>query len=89
VKRPAELRNNSTGLTQAKGGITMAQATNSLSQSTFQPISASAVHMLARLAAKKAVKEQMRAEGRRMTLVLPAEINAKANEYLALDRCLR
>jgi hypothetical protein len=64
-------------------------ATNSLPQSaldTFQPISASAVYVLARLAAKKAVKEQLRAEGRRLTLVLPAEINAKANEYLALHQ---
>jgi hypothetical protein len=67
----------------------MAQAIKTLSQSTldtFQPISASAVHMLARLAAKKAVKEQMRAEGRRLTLVLPAEINTKTNEYLALHQ---
>jgi hypothetical protein len=48
---------------------------------TFQPISAS--HVLARLAAKKAVKEQMRAEGRRVTLVLPAEIAHKANKFLA------
>jgi hypothetical protein len=65
----------------------MAKATNSLPQSTldtFQPISASAVHILARLAAKKAVKEQLRSEGRRMTLVLPAEINTKAAAYLAL-----
>jgi hypothetical protein len=65
----------------------MAQASISLSQSnldTFQPISASAVHMLARSAAKKAVREQMRAEGRRMTLVLPAEIKQQANAYLAL-----
>jgi hypothetical protein len=65
----------------------MAQATNSLPHSaldTLQTISASAVHVLARSAAKKAVKEQMRAEGRRMTLVLPAEITLKTNEYLAL-----
>jgi hypothetical protein len=65
----------------------MAQASNSLSQpvlDTFQPISASAVHVLARLAAKKAVTEQFRAEGRRVTLIPPAEINAKTSEYLAL-----
>ena len=65
----------------------MAEATNSLPQSTldtFQPISAQAVFILARLAAKKAVKEQLRSEGRRLTLVFPAEITAKANEYLAL-----
>jgi hypothetical protein len=63
----------------------MAQATHSLPQSTldtFQPISASAVQMLARLAAKKAVTEQLRAEGRRVTLISPAEINAKVRAYL-------
>jgi hypothetical protein len=51
-------------------------ATNSLPQSTldtFQPVSASAVHVLARLAAKKGV---------RVSLVKPAEINIRANEYL-------
>jgi NAD(P)-dependent dehydrogenase (short-subunit alcohol dehydrogenase family) len=65
----------------------MAQASNSLPQSTlntFQPIGASAVHVLARLAAKKAVKEQLRDEGVRVSLVLPREINTKAVEYLAL-----
>ena len=63
----------------------MAQATNSLPQSTFdtfQPISASAVHVLARLAARKAVQEQLRSEGVRVTLVKPAEISAKAQVYL-------
>ena len=50
---------------------------------TFQPISASAVHVLARLAARKAVKEQLRADGVRPTLVKPAEISARANEYLS------
>jgi hypothetical protein len=62
-------------------------ATNNLPQSTLdtsRPISASAVHVLARLAAKKAVTEQFRAEGRRVTLIPPAEINAKTREYLAL-----
>ena len=59
-------------------------ATNSL-QSTldaFQPISASAVHVLARLAARKAVTEQLRAQGVRVSLVKPAEISAKAQVYL-------
>ena len=62
-------------------------ATNSLPQSTFdtfQPVSASAVYVLARLAAKKAVKEQLRDAGVRVSLVLPREINTKAAEYLAL-----
>jgi hypothetical protein len=63
----------------------MAQASNSLSRpvlDTFQPISASAVHVLARLAAKKAVQEQLRSEGVRVSLVKPAEISVRANEYL-------
>jgi hypothetical protein len=48
----------------------------------FQPISASAVHVLARLAARKAVKEELRAEGVRPSLVKPAEISARARAYL-------
>ena len=50
---------------------------------TFQPISASAVHVLARLAARKAVQEELRAQGVRVTLVKPAEISVRANEYLS------
>jgi hypothetical protein len=64
----------------------MAQATNSLPQSTldtFQPISASAVHVLARLAAKRAVQEQLRADGVRVTLVPPRVISEQAQRYLA------
>jgi hypothetical protein len=55
----------------------MAEATNSLPQSTFQPVSASAVHVLARMAARRAVQEQLRADGVRVSLVKPAEITAK------------
>ena len=61
-------------------------ATNSLPQSTletFQPISASAVHVLARMAARRAVQEELRSEGVRVSLVKPAEISAKAQSYLA------
>jgi hypothetical protein len=58
-------------------------ATNSLPQSTFQPISASAVHVLARMAARRAVQEQLRSQGVRVTLVKPAEISARARVYLA------
>jgi hypothetical protein len=59
-------------------------ATNSLPQlNTFQPISALAVHVLARLAARKAVQEQLRSEGVRVSLVPPREISAKAQVYLA------
>jgi hypothetical protein len=60
-------------------------ARSSLSQSTldtFQPISASAVHVLARLAAKKAVQEELRSQGVRVSLVKPAEISVKAQAYL-------
>jgi hypothetical protein len=64
----------------------MAQAIDSLTQSTldtFQPISASAVHVLARLAARKAVQEELRSQGVRVSLVPPAEISARAQVYLA------
>jgi hypothetical protein len=63
----------------------MAQAFNSLSQSTldtFRPISSSAVHVLARMAAKRQVQEQLRAQGVRVTLVPPREIAEKAKAYL-------
>jgi hypothetical protein len=75
-------------------------ATHSLPQSTldtFQPVSASAVHVLARMAAKRAVTEQLRAEGV-VSLVPPRDISAKAQVYLgqhpelyreALDRAQR
>jgi hypothetical protein len=60
-------------------------ATNSLPQSTldtFQPISASAVHVLARMAARKAVQEELRDQGVRVSLVRPAEISVRAQAYL-------
>ena len=63
----------------------MAQASISLPQSTFdtfQPISASAVHVLARMAARRAVQEELRSQGVRVSLVKPAEISAKAQVYL-------
>ena len=63
----------------------MAQAINSLPQSTldtFKPISASAVHVLARLSAKKAVQDELRSQGVRVSLVKPSEISVRANEYL-------
>src|SRR5215469_2202484 len=63
----------------------MPRATNSLPQSkldTFQPVSTSAVHVLARMAARRAVTEELRAAGVRVTLVKPAEISAKAQVYL-------
>jgi hypothetical protein len=39
--------------------------------------------VLARLAARNAVKEQLRADGVRVSLVRPCEINIKATAYLA------
>jgi len=39
--------------------------------------------VLARLAARKAVQEELRSEGVRVTLVKPSEIGAKAQVYLA------
>ena len=54
-----------------------------MANETFQPISASAVHVLARLAARKAVQEQLRSEGVRVSLVKPAEVSARAHEYLS------
>ena len=57
-------------------------ADTSLPQSTFPPISQSAICILARLAAKRAVTEQLRAEGRRVTLIPPREVNPMVREYL-------
>ena len=63
----------------------MAKAANSLHQAPepFQPVSRFAICILARLAAKRAVTEELRAQGVRVTLVKPADIAAKANEYLS------
>jgi hypothetical protein len=58
-------------------------ADNSLPQDTFRPISALAVGILARQQARRAVTEQLRAEGARVSLIPPAIINSKATEYLA------
>jgi hypothetical protein len=64
-----------------------AQASNSVAlPNPFRPISASALNVLALMHAKKVVREQMRDEGRRITLVSPAELNAKARAYLAEHR---
>jgi len=42
-----------------------------------------AVMVLARMRAKKAINAKLRAQGVRLTLVLPAVINAQARDYLA------
>jgi hypothetical protein len=64
----------------------MAQAAISLQSEddTFQPISASAVAVLARLAARNAVKDELRSQGVRVSLVPARDIAHKADEYLAL-----
>jgi hypothetical protein len=41
-----------------------------------------AICILARLAAKKAVQEQLRSQGVRVTLVKPAELSVRAQAYL-------
>ena len=51
----------------------------------FEHISISAVKVLARLAAKKAVEAELRAQGVRVTLVRPAEVTAQANAYLTAN----
>ena len=38
---------------------------------------------MARMAARKAVQEELRSEGVRVSLVKPAEISLRANEYLS------
>jgi hypothetical protein len=52
---------------------------------SFEHVSISAVKVLARLAAKRAVETELRAKGVRVTLVRPAEISAQANAYLAAN----
>jgi hypothetical protein len=50
---------------------------------SLSPIGISAVKVLARLAAKRTVQDQLRAQGVRVSLVPPAEIMRQAGEYLA------
>jgi len=40
------------------------------------------VHVLARLSARNSIKEELRAQGVRASLVSPAEISIRAHEYL-------
>jgi len=63
----------------------VAQATNSLPLNptlTFTHISVHMVHILARMAAKNAVKQELRDQGVRVTLVPPRDINDLATVYL-------
>ena len=59
-------------------------ATNSLSprRHSFKLIGSHAVVILARLAAKNAIKQQLRDAGLRLTLIPPKDISAKAQRYL-------
>jgi len=65
---------------------------------SFSHIGNHAINVLARLAAKNAVKEKLRGDGVRLTLVPPREITEQAQRYLAehpelyreaLERALR
>jgi hypothetical protein len=49
---------------------------------TFKHISVHLIHILARLQAKRLVQDQLRAEGVRVSLVPPREINERATAYL-------
>jgi hypothetical protein len=49
---------------------------------SFKPIGAVAINVLARLAAQNAVKEELHAQGVRVTLVKSAEITKRARAYL-------
>jgi hypothetical protein len=64
----------------------MAQAVRSLSPKRIAEraqLHRQAVMVLARLAAKRAVQDQLRANGVRVSLVPPAEVMRQAGEYLA------
>ena len=49
---------------------------------SFSHIGNHAINVLARLAAKNAVKEKLRGDGVRLTLVPPREITEKAQQWL-------
>ena len=56
---------------------------NMAEANSFSHIGNHAINVLARLAAKNAVKEELKAQGVRVTLVKPAEITTQAIQYLA------
>jgi hypothetical protein len=62
----------------------MPRAINSLSsrKHSFKPVGTHAIAILARLAARNAIKEKLRAYGVRVTLVPPCEIAEEARAYL-------
>jgi hypothetical protein len=49
---------------------------------SFKPVGAAAVNVLAKLAAKRAVREELREQGVRVTLVKPADLSAATAKYL-------
>jgi hypothetical protein len=78
----------------------MAKAFNSLSSrnNSFKPLGTHAIAVLARLAARNAVKEKIRADGERLSLMPPRIISERAKAHLeahpelyqqALERALR
>jgi hypothetical protein len=50
--------------------------------SSFEHVSVRAIKVLARLAARKAITEELRAQGVRTSLVRPSIINERASVYL-------
>src|SRR5215469_6332927 len=77
MKRPVEVPwNTPAGLTQRNGGP-MRKA------KSFSHIGNHAINVLARLAAKRAMQEELRAQGVRVSLVKPAEVSARAQVYLS------
>jgi len=57
-------------------------AKHSLSRTRFKPIGASAVSVLARFAARNIIKEQLREQGVRLSLVPIRQITEQAQVYL-------
>jgi hypothetical protein len=53
-----------------------------MAKSSFKPVGTHAIGILARLAARNAVKQEIRDQGARPSLVKPAEISERARAYL-------
>src|SRR5262249_1495554 len=92
MKRPVEVRQHS-GWPNPRQKERLMPRAKSLSL-----IGNHAINVLARLAAKRAVQDELRSQGVRVTLVRPAEIAERAKVYLeqhpelyqqALERALR
>jgi hypothetical protein len=77
MKRPAKAAHN------AKAGLTQATEIPMVQANSLSPIGISAVKVLARLAAKRAVQAKPRDQGVRISLFPHAELMRLAGEYLA------